>query len=38
MRYSALASVAVLGKLPLTKMAKVDYLALQKLAENEGVR
>jgi acyl-coenzyme A synthetase/AMP-(fatty) acid ligase len=35
MRYSVPASVAVLDKLPLTKMAKVDYLALQKLAEEE---
>jgi len=35
MRYSVPTSVAVLDKLPLTKMAKVDYLALQKLAEEE---
>jgi long-chain acyl-CoA synthetase len=35
MRYSVPASVSVLDKLPLTKMAKVDYLALQKLAESQ---
>lgn len=35
MRYSIPASVQVLDKLPLTNMAKVDYLALQKLAESD---
>ena len=35
MRYSVPASVSVLDKLPLTKMAKVDYLALQKMAEQQ---
>ncbi len=35
MRYSVPASVQVLDKLPLTNMAKVDYLALQKLAEEQ---
>ena len=35
MRYSVPASVQVLDKLPLTKIAKVDYLALQKQAEEE---
>ena len=35
MRYSVPASVQALDKLPLTNMAKVDYLALQKLAESQ---
>ncbi|MBO5867089.1 MAG: acyl--CoA ligase [Clostridia bacterium] len=35
MRYSVPASVQALDKLPLTNMAKVDYLALQKLAESK---